>query len=540
MKDVTFESDIVSISKKYVKILREEENCDVIVLLSHLGYESLDLTSNKIAESFDGIDVIIDGHSHTTLPNGAVRLNNDYTTLIAQTGSSLNHVGVVDIMVDSLTKKIVGKRAKLLNYDDMIEMNIQSDIEMENFLNEKEKEVDEITKEFIGKTNVDLDCTRSIIRKNGQSKMAEFATTAFLSKAIEADFAIANAGGIRTSISKGDVTYGDVVSVLPFGNQIVVLNISGNQLHYLLRFGTRLYNQEELGGFPVFSGLTFTLNLSEDWTSESRISDLKIVGIDGKKSEFVVVDDFHFYKLATIDFLYYGGDGYESITNIPRLNQYSTELNSVIEFIKSFDDATVTGNEDFFKYKRINIVGSMLNEMNFKVQKSVKSEIIYEDSVEITSGSLNMMNYKYAAVDDDFTPLYNFTVKANSIVAHDLLSVDSVLSENAKKLGFVGKNGAFVVANNQDLVAGNSINGKARKLVDLHYYKKCPFFKKVNDEGVCKIDIVFVTIFAVMCTLVIVVVVLAVLLARNAKNVIIFNQFENPRTNSRVVGLLNN
>lgn len=74
----------------------------------------------------------------------------------------------------------------------------------------------------------------------------------------------------------------------------------------------------------------------------------------------------------------------------------------------------------------------------------------------------------------------------------------------------------------------------------MHYYKKCPFFRKVNEEGVCKIDIVFVTIFAVMCALVIVVIVLAVLLARNAKNDIIFNQSENPSTNSRVVGLLSN
>lgn len=176
------------------------------------------------------------------------------------------------------------------------------------------------------------------------------------------------------------------------------------------------------------------------------------------------------------------------------------------------------------------------SESNFKVQKSVKSEIIYDDSVEITSGSLNMMNYKYTAVDDNFTPLYNFTIKANSIVAYDLWSIDSVLSEDAKKLGFVGKNGAFVVANKEDLVAGNSIYEKAHKLVDLYYYKKCPFFKKVNEEGFCKIDIVFITIFTVMCALVIVVMVLGVLLAINVKK---GKQSENPRTNSKV-GLLSN
>lgn len=516
VKDVFFDPDIVSVSKKYVKILRENEKCDVVVLICHLGYESLELTSNMLAESFDGIDVIIDGHSHTTLKEGAVRLNNDYTTLIAQTGSSLKNIGVVDIVVDSITKKVVGKRAKLLNYSDIISMNIEDNKEMSDFLYQKEKEVEEFTKVVIGKTLIDLECVREIIRKNGQSKMAYLTTTAFLNTATEADFAIANSGGIRSSIKKGDVTWGDVVSVLPFGNQLVVLNISGSQLHYLLRYGTRLYNKEEFGGFPTFSGISFTLNLDLEWESEERITDMKIVGKDGMKSEPIIIDNNHFYKLVTTDFLYFGGDGYQSIVGIPKLNQYSTELNSVIDLIKSLPGAMITGEESFFKYSRINEIGTARVASKYNNKKGSVSNVIYDNTVEINSGILNMLDFKLPNADNDDNPksFYNFTAKAKSILSPNLKSFESVLNSDSKDLGYVGKDGVFIAGNNKELLVSNSINSEGESLsqISIGKIRSCSFFNKLNDQGQCKIDIAFVTIFALMCLYLVIVIVLIVVL----------------------------
>lgn len=509
VKDVTFDPNIVSLSQKYVKILREDEKCDVIVLISHLGYEELELTSNKIAESFDGIDVIIDGHSHTTLDEGAIRLNNDYTTLIAQTGSSMKNIGVVDIIVDSITKKVVGKRASLLNYETISSMNLEDDTEMLNFLNTKEKEVEELTKVKVGKTLIDLDCLRQSIRVNGSSKMGFLASTAILSQAGDADIAFLNGGGIRSAISKGDVTWGDVISVLPFGNQVVLLNISGKRLHETLRYGTRLYKQQEFGGFPVTSGVSFTIDLSKNWESVDRITDLKIVGIDGKKSVPVVNDDAHFYKLVTSDFLYNGGDGYQTITNLPRLNQYSTELNAVLEFLKSLPDATVTGNEDFFAYTRINEVGTAPQIAKKLVSKKrSSSSIIHENTIEINDGVLNLLNSGINV--DDFKSIFNYTVKAKSILASDVATIKELLGDNSENYAFAGHDGFYMAGNKDELLVGKSLNDNGRPITKMG--KSCSFFSKLDGNGTCKADGGIIAVFVLMCAFVVAVIVLVVLL----------------------------
>ena len=534
VKDMTFTPDIVGLSQKYVKILRENEHCDVVVLICHLGYESLDLTSNKIAEKFDGIDVIIDGHSHTTLNEGATRLNNDYTTLIAQTGSSMKNIGVVDIVIDSITKKVVGKRATLLDYNDIISLKIDNDEEMLNFLNAKEKEVEELTKVPVGKTLIDLECVRDIIRKNGQSKMAYLTSTAILNSAKEAEFSIVNSGGIRAAIKAGTITYGDVVSVLPFGNQIVVLNISGSQLHYLLRYGTRLYNVEEFGGFPTFSGLSFTINLEKNWEENDRISELKIVGINGDKNIPIVNDDRHFYKLATTDFLYNGGDGYQSIVGVPRINQYSTELSAVLEFLKTLPDSTVTGNEEFLLYTRIKEQGEAQLKVRKYDRKRGTSSFTYDNTIEINSGFLNMLDSKILA--SDFRPIFNFSVKAKSIIANDISNLEFHVNND---LAFVGNDGLFVAAKKDDLVMGNSINDQKRP-IGTGQFETCSFFSKTDVDGKCKLDYVVITIFALMCLYIVIIIVLIISLVVVVKSHKNSNQAAEEGADNKKDPLLNN
>ena len=133
IKNLKIDDDVVEISKTTVNKLRNEEHCDVIILISHLGYKQNKITSDYLAENFNGIDVIIDGHTHTEIFNGAMYLNNDYQTLIAQTGSFLKHVGITDILVDE-SNQVIGKKSKLLNYDDFDEY--QPDEEIEKILNE--------------------------------------------------------------------------------------------------------------------------------------------------------------------------------------------------------------------------------------------------------------------------------------------------------------------------------------------------------------------------------------------------------------------
>jgi 5'-nucleotidase len=76
-------------------------------------------SSRDLANHFDGIDIIIDGHSHTEIPLGYFVLNNDYQTLVVQTGSSLHKIENVDLLIDSESGIVVGKRAKPLNSSDL-------------------------------------------------------------------------------------------------------------------------------------------------------------------------------------------------------------------------------------------------------------------------------------------------------------------------------------------------------------------------------------------------------------------------------------
>lgn len=493
VKDVHFQPEIIDISQKYVKILREDEKCDVVILICHLGYESLDLTSNSIAESFDGIDVIIDGHSHTTLKDGATRLNNDYTTLIAQAGSSLQNIGVVDILIDSNSHKVVSKQARLLNYADV--QDVENNKEIESYLLVKEKEIDIITSVVVGETLIDLNCERSILRKTGQSEMAYLVTTSMLYAAQkDSKIAVINGGGIRTMIRKGNITYGDLVSVLPFGNMIVVVKASGKDLHELLRFGTRLYNTEEFGGFPTTSGITFTLNLNENWQSMNRITELKIVGIDGSESEPVYIDDEHFYNITMIDFMYDGGDGYDFVTKYEKVNQYSTGLNGLRGFIESFPNRTVTGSEAFFSYPRIIEKGELSTESVSTKKTICKSQIVYNHTVEINNGAYDMTNFNNMT-----RAHYNFTVKADSYRFSSRDSLQSVLDNNIDDLVIVGSDGSYIATNSNRIVYADSVNSSFSQFHLPEVEIKCEgIFKKIKN-GQCQFDPSLIIFFAFMC-----------------------------------------
>ena len=108
----TFE-DMITSAKEQVKILKEKENVDIVIMLAHLGLDEGDYTSDLVAKAVEGIDLIVDGHSHTVLENG--RQVGD--TLIVSTGEYFGHVGEVELTYDDETNDL-SLSAKLLSYDD--------------------------------------------------------------------------------------------------------------------------------------------------------------------------------------------------------------------------------------------------------------------------------------------------------------------------------------------------------------------------------------------------------------------------------------
>ncbi|MDO5062732.1 MAG: 5'-nucleotidase C-terminal domain-containing protein [Peptostreptococcaceae bacterium] len=306
-------SDMVKASKDSVDKLRNVEKVDIVIALAHLGLYEGDYTSDIIAKNVPGIDLIIDGHSHTMLDKGL----EESGTLIISTGSSMKAIGKVDLKI--VDKKVVERTATLLKYDDV------KDVKPEQAIVDAIKKVEEkqkvILDKVVGKAAVDLVGDREIVR-TGESNLGQLATAAMLDLT-KADVAITNGGGIRASIKAGDITMRDMVTVFPFGNIIMVKEVKGSDIVAALEHGTNEYPNEK-GAFPHVGGVTFTLRVNAP--VGKRVTDVKIGGqpIDLNKT----------YKVATNDFMAAGGDGYTMFKPYPSKAEYNTLMDTLLDYVK--------------------------------------------------------------------------------------------------------------------------------------------------------------------------------------------------------------
>lgn len=305
-------NEIVASADKIVKKLRETEKVDVIIMVSHLGLDEGVDTSDVVAKAVKGIDVIVDGHSHTTLPEG--REVED--TLIVSTGEKLNNIGQVELVVEA--GKVISKSSKLIGYTDLAEVEAKQTVEEE--IAKVEAAQKAVLDKVVGKTSVDLDGERANVR-TGETNLGQLATDAMI-KETGAQMAITNGGGIRASIPAGDITMNHVVTVFPFGNTVMVKEIKGSDIKAALEHGVSEY-PEQKGAFPHTAGITFTLHTKE--AVGNRISDIKIAG------EELQLDKL--YTVVTNDFMAAGGDGYEMFKTYPVKAEYNTLMDILLDYI---------------------------------------------------------------------------------------------------------------------------------------------------------------------------------------------------------------
>lgn len=315
----TFE-DIVETARKTVKTLKEVEKVDVIIMVSHLGVDEGDYTSDLIAKGVEGIDVIVDGHSHTTLPEGRLVEH----TLIVSAGSAFKNIGQVEIVVED--GKVVTKTPTLLDYA------VFKDVEPKQSIVEAIAKVEEAQKplleKVVGTTAVKLIGDREVVR-TGESNLGQLTADAMLDLT-GAQIAFTNGGGIRASIEAGNITMQDMVTVFPFGNTIMVKEITGKDVLDALEYGVNSYPDQK-GGFPHTGGLTFTLNAYKE--PGHRVSDVKVAGepLDLEKT----------YTIVTNDFMAAGGDGYTMFADYPIQAEYNTLMDTLLAYVEKL--GTVPG-----------------------------------------------------------------------------------------------------------------------------------------------------------------------------------------------------
>lgn len=281
--------DSVKAAKEAVAEL-QKKNVDIIIGLTHLGVseDSTD-TSIRVAEEVEGIDVLVDGHSHTKLEEGM--MVND--TLIVQTQDHTKNLGMVTLKLKN--KKLVERSASLFTKEEAEDLEEDKFIKayIKGLLAANKGELERV----IGNTTNVLDGARENVR-TGETNLGNLLTDAMMEIG-EADVALANGGGIRDSMEEGEITVNDVIQSFPFENYLVVIEVTGQDIIDALEHGADAY-PEEKGAFPHVAGMSYEIDPSMELGS--RIVNV-MVG-----EEAIELDKT--YKLATNNFLRDGGDDY--------------------------------------------------------------------------------------------------------------------------------------------------------------------------------------------------------------------------------------
>ncbi|HBC32022.1 MAG TPA: multifunctional 2',3'-cyclic-nucleotide 2'-phosphodiesterase/5'-nucleotidase/3'-nucleotidase [Clostridiales bacterium] len=284
---LTFE-DPVEVSKEMVDELKDKT--DVIIALAHLGLdESSSITSKALAQAVEGIDLIIDGHSHSLLATGQLENN----TLIAQTENYGKNLGFVDIEIQN--GEVVSMAARLLAAADTAET--VADPELAAFIETIKPENDPAFTEVIATTDIYLDGVRENVRTK-ETNLGNLSSDA-ARDATGADIAFVNGGGIREDIPVGEITKGKIAAIFPFGNTIEVKKITGADLKAMLEWSVSDYPAAK-GAFLQVSGLEFTFDPAQP--VDSKVMEITVGG--------EAFDETKEYTVAINDFMSAGGDGY--------------------------------------------------------------------------------------------------------------------------------------------------------------------------------------------------------------------------------------
>ncbi len=301
VEGLTFD-DPIEVSKKMVEELKDKT--DVIIALAHIGLdESSVVTSKQIAENVEGIDVIIDGHSHTLLTTGML-VNN---TLIAQTGEHDKNLGYVNIEIKN--GEVVGRTAELLSVE--AAADTVADPDLAKTIEDIQAANQPIFDEVVAKTDIYLDGARENVRTK-ETNLGNLSADA-VKAASGADVGFVNGGNIRIAIEPGDITKGMVATLFPFGNTIKVKKVTGEVLSEILEHSVSGYPATQ-GGFLQVSGLTFVFDPAQP--VGSRVVEVTV----GEKP----LDKAAEYTIAINDFMAIGGDGYEMLIEPPIVAELGT------------------------------------------------------------------------------------------------------------------------------------------------------------------------------------------------------------------------
>lgn len=321
---VTFTDDLKSIREE--AIVLKQSGVHIIIALTHVGYRR----DIEIAREIPEISLVVGGHSHSFLFTGDDHPKEDkpvgpYPTIVKRVDRTQalvvqaywfgKYMGHIDVTFGEYGELKSWKGKPLL-----LNQSIPEDQAMLGVLQKYEPNVTASTKAVVGSSKVVLNADNGVCRRE-ECNIGNFVADAFFEFFADkrasvrgawsdVNGCIVNGGSIRGSIASGTVTRGDLMTVMPFSNTLVVVTLTGAQLWDLFEFSVENYNPKEpTGGFLQISGFYVSFDMTQP--EMKRVTSVDVLCSNCSVPRYEPLDDRRVYKVVTVSYMYKGGDGYD-------------------------------------------------------------------------------------------------------------------------------------------------------------------------------------------------------------------------------------
>ncbi|WP_370271463.1 bifunctional metallophosphatase/5'-nucleotidase [Pseudooceanicola nitratireducens] len=295
------------------------EGVNKIIVLSHSGYN----VDKTVAANTTGVDVIVGGHSNTYLSNTSDRAEGPYPTMVGDTAIVSAYaygkfLGELNVTFDD-----DGKVVEAAGEPIIMDAAVSEDEGTKARIAEAAAPLDEIRNKVVAETAEAIDGDKNACR-SGECTMGNLVADAMLDRVADqgVTIAIANGGGLRASIDAGEVTMGEVLTVLPFQNTLSTFETTGAVIVEALENGVSQY-EDVAGRFPQVAGLKFTFDPAAE--AGSRISEVMVKDGEG----YVAIDPAKTYLAVTNNYVRNGGDGYAMFKGASNAYDFGPDLADV-------------------------------------------------------------------------------------------------------------------------------------------------------------------------------------------------------------------
>lgn len=269
------------------------EGAAYVIVLSHLGETSSQMSSRQLISKTNGIDAVLDGHTHSVIETEMVENRDGKKIILSQTGTKFANLGNLHISKDGVLTNGLIPIADIQNCDNNVLLVVDS----------VQSSISGITSQVLGTS----DYTLTIYDEKGNRIVRKRETNAsnFVADALrfvgESEVGITNGGSVRTDVPAGDVTYQNLIDLSPFGNDVITARVIGRDILNILNEGTEgAQNDKECSLFPCVSGMKYVIEMQGD----TRVFPEKIQILDPETGQYELLDLDRSYSVGSTSYFF--------------------------------------------------------------------------------------------------------------------------------------------------------------------------------------------------------------------------------------------